>query len=339
MSQSSVSLTRRDSADMAACLQILLDTQSFEDFPFEDFFDPEKLLVDPKDAEGLLLGRGGEATCFLGTLKGRSVAVKTSYSDSVLREYSFIHGLNHPNIIKTAGFTLIPSSIITEEFSTGESETRSNDGDVMFLACYEYAANKDLASYLHDHPEKRKDDTFVTSALDSILAGLQYLHDRQILHGDIKPENILIMENERTCIADFGLCQTMSDDMIAQGTPSYMAPEVLASWCNLSKVSFSAAADIFSFGVLVVRSLTGKYPFARITARLHQRVKFSAAELEGFFQTPQDVMRQLDTVSPKYAVLAKLCLRIDPEERPSAADLRKVLQQLTSDVPKHGTSL
>eukprot|EP01122_Echinamoeba_exundans_P001200 TRINITY_DN1117_c0_g1_i3.p2 TRINITY_DN1117_c0_g1~~TRINITY_DN1117_c0_g1_i3.p2 ORF type:complete len:168 (+),score=25.12 TRINITY_DN1117_c0_g1_i3:1109-1612(+) len=167
------------------------------------------------------------------------------------------------------------------------------------------------------------------------------------------------MENERTCIADFGLCQTMSDDMIAQGTPSYMAPgmsniewgfihlgakptafsEVLASWCNLSKVSFSAAADIFSFGVLVVRSLTGKYPFARITARLHQRVKFSAAELEGFFQTPQDVMRQLDTVSPKYAVLAKLCLRIDPEERPSAADLRKVLQQLTSDVPKHGTSL
>jgi hypothetical protein len=69
MSQSSVSFTQ-DSADMAACLQILLDTQSFENFPFEDFFDPEKLFVDPRDTEGLLLGRGGEATCILGTLRG-----------------------------------------------------------------------------------------------------------------------------------------------------------------------------------------------------------------------------------------------------------------------------
>lgn len=59
-----------DGADMAACLQILLDTQRFEDFPFADFFGPENLLVDPVDAAQLLLGAGAEAKIFRAHLHG-----------------------------------------------------------------------------------------------------------------------------------------------------------------------------------------------------------------------------------------------------------------------------
>jgi serine/threonine protein kinase len=103
--------------------------------------------------------------------------------------------LNHCNIIKPAGFTLIPSSIISDEFSTGDSDSLDEAGDVMFLACYEYASNKDLASYLKENPGKRHDDAFVISVLDSILSGLEYVHDRQVLHGDIKPENVRPISN------------------------------------------------------------------------------------------------------------------------------------------------
>lgn len=123
---------------------------------------------------------------------GQMVAVKVSYNDSVLKEYSLVHSLNHPNILKTVGFTLIPGSLVDEDFIAPRADSAhgSSATDVMFLAAYQYAAGGDLASYLSKHPGKRIDDHFMTSVFDSILAGLEYLAARNILHGDIKPENV-----------------------------------------------------------------------------------------------------------------------------------------------------
>jgi serine/threonine protein kinase len=105
----------------------------------------------------------------------------------------------------------------------------------------------------------------MTNVLIDILDGLKLIHERGYLHCDIKPDNILIDENYRAKVADFGLCQKMEPGMSVQGTPSYIAPEMVADWFGyVDDCLWDAKADVFSFGVLVTVSLTGSFPFQRM---------------------------------------------------------------------------
>lgn len=93
--------------------------------------------------------------------------------------------------MKPFGFTLIPAGSVDEEFMPKDDTPNSG---FLFLACYELAGQKDLATYLYKHPTKKRSERFMANVFDSILAGLEYLHGQQALHGDIKPENVRPLE-------------------------------------------------------------------------------------------------------------------------------------------------
>ncbi|KAG7098230.1 hypothetical protein E1B28_000197 [Marasmius oreades] len=128
-----------------------------------------------------------------------------------------------------------------------------------------------LAHYLNPRPPKMKPVvdhiTLVTLAYD-VASGLEYLHDRKIVHGDLKGVNILIrtLKPLRACIGDFGLSRVSDDHAISlsttsqsrvEGTLRWLAPELLLDpSCRLSKES-----DIYAYGCVCYEIFAREVPF------------------------------------------------------------------------------
>lgn len=101
-----------------------------------------------------------------------------------------------------------------------------------------------------------------------ILQGLNYLHEREIIHRDIKGGNILVDNKGGIKISDFGISKKVEDNLLSgarvnrpslQGSVFWMAPEVV------KQTSYTLKADIWSVGCLVVEMLTGEHPWAQLT--------------------------------------------------------------------------
>ena len=160
-------------------------------------------------------------------------------------------------------------------------------------------------------------------------------HGREVIHGDIKPENIMLMPTGQVKILDFGVAKRLpsadelstADTQAAQtstfgGTPAYMAPEVLLE----SKVD--GRADIFSLGVVFYEALTGRHPFLA--------PGFMATSLRILDQTPPAPVRTLNPRAPERleSVVAKMLAK-DLQRRYATAadllvDLRAVEETLSS---------
>lgn len=94
--------------------------------------------------------------------------------------------------------------------------------------------------------------------LDAVLAGLRAAHDAGIIHRDIKPENILLSNEGRIKLSDFGLARNVSNRTESQevlGTVGYMAPELVTGGMA------TKASDIYACGIMLYEMLVGKRPF------------------------------------------------------------------------------
>ncbi|XP_018731980.1 mitogen-activated protein kinase kinase kinase 1 isoform X2 [Eucalyptus grandis] len=102
-------------------------------------------------------------------------------------------------------------------------------------------------------------DSQVSSYTRQILNGLKYLHDRNVVHRDIKCANILVHANGTVKLADFGLAKatTLNDVKSCKGTAFWMAPEVV----NAKDRGYGLAADIWSLGCTVLEMLTSRVPY------------------------------------------------------------------------------
>ncbi|XP_020423841.1 mitogen-activated protein kinase kinase kinase 1 [Prunus persica] len=92
--------------------------------------------------------------------------------------------------------------------------------------------------------------------------GLKYLHDRRVIHRDIKCANILVHANGSVKLADFGLAKTIQMNNIksSQGTAYWMAPEVV----NRKHQGYGLLADIWSLGCTVLEMLTRRFPYPNL---------------------------------------------------------------------------
>ncbi|KAI8841753.1 kinase-like domain-containing protein [Chytridium lagenaria] len=95
--------------------------------------------------------------------------------------------------------------------------------------------------------------------LEQVVKGLEYLHERKIMHRDLKLSNILLTEDFDVKIADFGLACRLNDNAGEQrtmcGTPNYISPEVIM------RHSYGPATDVWSLGCMFYTVLIGRPPF------------------------------------------------------------------------------
>ena len=196
------------------------------------------------------LGQGAMGVVYLGKDPkiNREVAIKTlKYADvdphrlpeikkRFFREAEAAGKLSHPNIMTI--------------YDVGE------DYDMAYMAI-ELLKGQDLAEYCKEGkllPVKR-----VLSIVSSVAEALEYAHKQGVVHRDIKPDNILLLENDEVKVADFGIARVMSasttETGMILGTPNYMSPEQVAG----EKVD--GRSDIFSLGVVMYELLSGEKPF------------------------------------------------------------------------------
>lgn len=193
-----------------------------------------------------LLGKGGMGEVYLAldTELQREVALKLiGQGHSSSRAARFLFGAEAQTL---ANFTH-PNSVVIYDIGQYQGQP--------FIAM-EYFQGKTLESILNRSPLSVEESIQVFLQLDSLL---REAHAQGIVHGDISAQNVLVNEDGRVKLLDFGLAGLSSNDRttegIYSGNPSYSAPE------RVHGASIFPATDIFSFAVLMYYCLTGQLPF------------------------------------------------------------------------------
>jgi TolB-like protein/tetratricopeptide (TPR) repeat protein len=267
------------------------------------------------------LGAGGMGEVYRArdTRLGREVALKVLPPETARdpgrlarfeREARAVAKLNHPNIVTLHAIEEVGSErVIVMERVDG----------------------RPLSAMIAPHglPLARVLDIAV-----SIADALSAAHERGVVHRDLKPANVMVSDEGRVKVLDFGLAKwvALSDGVetaaptatrtlegVVVGTVPYMAPE------QLRGEPVDARADIFSFGVMLYEMAAGARPFRGDTS-----ADLTAAILR---EEPPSLATARPDLPPRFVRLVSRCLEKDPRRRiQSAIDLRQQLQDLADDL-------
>ncbi|PPQ62767.1 hypothetical protein CVT24_000461 [Panaeolus cyanescens] len=264
-----------------------------------------------KWVRGELIGKGtyGRVYLALNATTGEMIAVKqvelpsTASDKNDSRQHTVVQALkmesetlrdlDHPNIVQYLGFEETPSNLS------------------IFL---EYVPGGSVGSWIQRHGKFH--DCVTRSFTAQILSGLEYLHSKGILHRDLKADNILVEMSGVCKISDFGISKRTEDlhggaFTAMQGTVFWMAPEVI----NTQKKGYNFKIDIWSVGCVVLEMWAGSRPWM---GEEMIAVMFKLYQSKLPPPVPEDVH-----LSEEADDFRRKCFAINPEERPSAAELRK----------------
>ncbi|XXG61767.1 hypothetical protein AAC387_Pa05g0295 [Persea americana] len=271
------------------------------------------------------LGSGTFGTVYHGKWRGTDVAIKRikkscfagrsseqeTLTKDFWREAQILSKLHHPNVV--AFYGVVP------------------DGAGGTLATVtEFMVNGSLR-----HVLLRKDRTLdrrkrLIIAMDAAF-GMEYLHSKNIVHFDLKCDNLLVNMRDShrpICkVGDFGLSRIKRNTLVSggvRGTLPWMAPELL----NGSSSRVSEKVDVFSFGIAMWEILTGEEPYANMHC---------GAIIGGIVN---NTLRPPipDRCDPEWRKLMEQCWSPDPEARPSFTEITNRLRVISMALPTKGQS-
>ncbi|KAL1531857.1 non-specific serine/threonine protein kinase [Salvia divinorum] len=272
------------------------------------------------------LGDGGFGTVYYGKLlDGREVAIKRLYEQNCRRVEQFMNeieiltSLRHPNLVCLYGCT----------------SRRSRE----LLLVYEYVSNGTVADHLHGQKADAAPlpwPTRMRIAVE-IAAALAYLHKLDIIHRDVKTDNILLDENYHVKVADFGLSRLFPNNAshistVPGGTPGYIDPEYHLFYQVTDK------SDVYSFGVVLVELIssmpavdvgrrTDDINLANLALTRIQRGAFhELADPSLGYNRDAEVTEMVTSV----AEIAFRCLQLEKEMRPSMAEVLAFLKDISN---------
>ncbi|KAG1709348.1 hypothetical protein DVH05_020005 [Phytophthora capsici] len=189
-----------------------------------------------------------------------TVAVKCLFrSDQklFLREANIWFTLNHPNIVKLYGACHVGKTVTTRSLDEPTNRTDRRP----FFVC-EFASEGTLNEYLKKWEIDHKSRSDVWRCLCEAARGLEHLHERGIIHGDLKGNNILVGGDYQVKLTDFGLSTVAKKLKWTGGTGTggairWKAPERLGGYDR----GPSFASDIYSFGMCIIEAVTGTFPW------------------------------------------------------------------------------
>jgi serine/threonine protein kinase/beta-lactam-binding protein with PASTA domain len=260
------------------------------------------------------IARGGMATVYLAIDQrlDRDVAIKVMHADLALdedflrrfiREARSAARLSHPSVVSV--------------YDQGE------DGGSWFLVM-EYVCGRTLRDLLNERGFLTPREAL--ALLDPVLEALSAAHWNGIVHRDVKPENVLLADDGRVKVADFGLARAVTtnttsvDSKVLLGTVAYLAPE------QVERSVADARSDVYAVGILLFEMLTGAKPFVGDTP-----IQIAYQHVHSDVPPPST---RLTGLAPALDLLVTRAAARNPDDRPADAgellvELRRTRASLT----------
>ncbi|MGR2753570.1 Stk1 family PASTA domain-containing Ser/Thr kinase [Agromyces arachidis] len=267
-------------------------------------------LVDGRYQVRSRIARGGMATVYLATdlRLERRVAIKimhghladdNTFKTRFVQEARSAARLAHPNVVNV--------------FDQGQ------DADMAYLVM-EYLPGITLRDLLKDYHRLTPEQT--VDILDAVLSGLAAAHKAGIVHRDLKPENVLLADDGRIKLGDFGLARAASANTATGqallGTIAYLSPELV------TRGVADARSDLYALGIMTYEMLTGEQPYV------------GEAPMQIAYQHANDSVpapsERNPSVPPELDELVLWATTRDPDQRP--ADARIMLERLRELEPQ-----
>lgn len=208
----------------------------------------------------------------------RSSIRKPAHTIRIRREINLLTALHHPNIV-------------------GLQETVETAADIILVM--EYVPGADLFERIVGHADQRYGEEEARGIFEQIVAAIEYCHQHRVVHRDLKPENVMVDEEGRVKLIDFGFANMYHPRGFLEtncGSPLYAAPEIVQGVRYVGP-----EVDVWSLGVILFAMLTGTLPFEDEQLKgLYAKICAGSFSMPAYLSTgAKDLIRSMLTTDPR----------------------------------------